>query len=173
MVKKVIKLLVFQNVNQRFALPLDVVKKVVQVVEFTGLPKMPDYISGIINYHGDVIPVINMSFLFSIESRDPEITDRLIIASTLKGKLALLATVVNDIIEIDENDIVKPDKIIYGMRFVKGVIKLPDGMVLINDVDKFLSIEELKLFEEEIMNHTDTLDGVDFGIEDGKTQINN
>lgn len=171
--KKVIKLLVFQNVNQRFALPLNVVKKVVQVVEFTRLPKMPDYISGIINYHGDVIPVINMSFLFSIESREPEITDRLVIASASNGKLALLATVVNDIIEIDENDIVKPDKIIYGMRFVKGVIKLQDGMVLINDVEKFLNIDELKLFEEEIQNHTDASDGEDFDIEDITTQLNN
>lgn len=168
------KLLVFQIDNQRFALPLSVVRKVIQVVEFTPLPKMPEYIHGIINYHGDIIPVINMSFLFSITPKEVEITDRLIIASTSSGsKLAMLATVVRDIVEVNPDDIVKPEHIIYGMRFVQGVIKIADGMVLINDIDKFLSKEELMQLEEEINKRNTLIESRETGKEAASTTMIN
>ncbi len=151
-------LLVFQLANQRFALPLSVVERVVQVVEFCPLPKMPDYIHGVINYHGDLIPVINMHFLFGIPTKEIELPDQLIIAATSTGKLALLVNVTHEVVEIKKDEIVASNKIIYGMRFVHGVIKLNDGMVLINDIDKFLSEEELKQLEKEIKSEKTILE---------------
>jgi purine-binding chemotaxis protein CheW len=144
------KLLVFHIDDQRFALPINVVRKVTQVVEFTPLPKMPKYIHGVISYHGDILPVINLSYLFNISTKELDINDRLIIASSSNGKLALLATLVHDVIDIEPNEIVEPDKIIYGTSFLHGAIKHPEGMILINDIDKFLSKKELALLEEGI-----------------------
>jgi purine-binding chemotaxis protein CheW len=171
--KNISKLLIFQIVNQRFALPLDVVRKVIQVVEFTPLPKMSAYIYGVINYHGDIIPVVNMSYLFSIESKELSISDRLIIVSTSKGKLALLASIVHEVVEINHEDIVTPDRIIYGMNFIHGAVKLRDGMVLINDIDKFLSEDELKKLEEEIKKNKETIENQDTNDEDVSTLLNN
>jgi purine-binding chemotaxis protein CheW len=148
--EKIKKLIVFSIDNQRFALYLSAVEKVVQVVEICPLPKMPDYIHGIINLHGEIIPVINTRFLFDMPMNEIELSDQLIIVKTSSRKLALLVNSTHEIIEIKKDEIVKSDNIIYGGKFVQGVIKLEDGMVLINDVDKFLSPEELKQLETQL-----------------------
>lgn len=146
--EKLINLLIFHVNEQRFALPIRVVNRVVQVVELRKLPKMPNYLDGIINFHGEVIPVINIRALFGFSSKEIELSDQLIIAYTSTQKIALLVDSTAEVVELDEAEIVKPDKVMYEKRYINGVIKLKDGMVLINDIDEFLSPKELKQLEE-------------------------
>lgn len=150
--KKLINLIVFQLNNQRFALPLNVIERVVHVVEIHTLPKMPDYLHGIINVHGEVTPVINVRFLFGLKPKEVELSDRFIIATTSSLKIALLVDSTNEVVEFNENEIVNSDKFMYGKRYIKGVIKLKDGMVLINDIDEFLSPNELEQLDVILSN---------------------
>lgn len=153
-VAKLIKLVVFQIDDQRFALPLPAVERVVQVVEICPLPKMSDYVHGIVNLHGKIIPVINLRFLFELPTKEVELSDQLIIAITSSGKLALLVDSTHGVLEFDDEKIVRSDKIMYGMRYVNGVIKLDDGIVLINDVEKFINPEELKRLETSLKKNS-------------------
>lgn len=148
--ENIVKLVVFQLKDQRFALHLPDTERIVQVVEIIPLPKMPDYIYGIINMKGEVIPVINIRILFNMPSKEIELSDQLIIVNTTARKLALLVDSTRELIECKENEIIKSDKIINGIPYINGVIKLEDGMVLINDINKFLDPEELKLLEAEL-----------------------
>ncbi len=149
-----IKLITFKLDNQRFALPLPDVERVIQVVEMRKLPKMADYIYGIINMHGEILPVINIRLLFKLPVREIELSDQLIIATISSLKVALLVDSTHEIVEIKEEEIVKADKIMFGMEYVIGVVKLKNNMVLINDIEKFLSPEELKKLEIEIKKQT-------------------
>ena len=147
-----IKLVGFNIDKQHFGLPLDVVEKVVQVVWIQPLLKMPEYICGIINLHGEIIPVINVRYIFALSKKEIELSDQLIIATASNKKFALLVDSSREVIEINENDIIKSEQIIFGMRYVQGVVELDDGMLLINDIDKFLSEDELKNLEEVLEN---------------------
>lgn len=142
-----LKLLIFQIDNQQFALPLTVVEKVIEIVEIRQLPKTPEYVYGIINMYGEIISVINLRSLFGLPSKEIELSDQLLIVSTSLFKHALWIDATDKIIEIDRNKIVRSEKLKYGKKFVQGVVKLENGMVLINDVEKFLSSGELKELE--------------------------
>ncbi len=151
---KIIELLGFKLDNQNFGLPLNDVEKVVQVVWIQSLPKMPQYIHGVINLHGEIIPVINVRYIFGFPSKEIQLSDQLIIANMSTKKFALLVDLTNEVIGISENDIVKSNEIIVGIRYLKGVVELKDGMLLINNIEKFLSEDELKKLEQALVNHT-------------------
>ncbi len=145
--EKLNKLVVFWLDKQRFALHLSTVERIVHIVEITPLPKTPVYIMGIINFQGKFIPVVNTRKLFLLPEKDIDLNDRLIIANTSMRTVALWVDTVSDVVERTEEEIIKAEKIFLDIDYVEGVFKLEDGIVLINDLDKFLTLEEITLLK--------------------------
>ena len=137
-----------------YALDLSAVERIIQTVEVTLLPEAPDIVLGVINIHGKIIPVVNIRRRFHLPEKDIEPTNRLIIAHTLKRTVALVVDVVLGVIETPEDKVIKADTVLPGMDYVQGVVKMEDGMILIHDLNKFLSLEEEKTLDTAIMNNT-------------------
>jgi purine-binding chemotaxis protein CheW len=137
-----------------YALDLSSVERIIQAVEITLLPEAPDIVFGIINIKGKIIPVVNIRRRFRLSEKDIEPTNRLIIAHTLKRTVALVVDVVLGVIETPEDRVVKTNTVLPGMDYVQGVVKREDGMILIHDLNKFLSLEEEQTLDTAIMNNT-------------------
>ncbi len=133
---------VFALDGQRYALSLPSVTTVVRAAEITPLPKAPDIVLGIINVHGQVIPVVDMRKRFRLAPRGMDLRDQLVIAQTPGRLVALLTDSVDGVVEIDEQRIVKTDRVLPHAEYVEGIVKLPDGLLLIHDLGKFLSLDE-------------------------------
>lgn len=141
-------LLIFTLDNQRFALPVSSMERVFPVVEVTPLPDAPDIVTGIVNIHGSIIPVFNIRRRFRLPETAINLTDKLIIARTANRSVGIVVDAVSDVMEYSEKDIVDADKIVPGMEYIYGVAKLDDNIILIHNIDKFLSPgEENKLDE--------------------------
>ncbi len=136
------KLFAFAVEGQRYALYLSAVEKIVRAVEVTPLPKAPEIVSGLINMHGQVIPVLNIRRRFRLPEREIGASDQFIIARTSKRTVALCADDVSGVIEHPEQEVTRAQEILPHMEYVEGVMKLDDGIVLIHDLDTFLSLEE-------------------------------
>lgn len=126
----------------RVALPLAYVERVLRAVHINHLPDAPDIVLGVVNVHGRVIPAINMRRRFRLPERDIALTDRLVIAHTGQRAVALVADGVSGVIESAEPEIVGGDSILPGLEYVDGVIRLADGLVLIHNLARFLSLDE-------------------------------
>ncbi len=135
-------LIVFALDSQRYALPLPVVDRVVRMAAITPLPKAPDIVLGIVNIQGRVIPVINIRRRFCLPDREIALTDQLVVAHTAQRPVALVADAVLDVIASSAQSLIAAENILPRVEYVEGVIKLADGMILIHDLDKFLSLEE-------------------------------
>jgi len=140
-------LLVFNLDEQRYALLLSNVERIVRVVEITSLPKAPEIVFGVINVRGEIIPVVNIRKRFRLPEREIALSDHLIIAKTSRRAVALLADRVGQVLEVLENKIISAKKILPAMDYVEGVVKLEDGLILIHDLEKFLSLEEERALE--------------------------
>ena len=136
------KLLPFALDRQRYALFLSSVEKVHRTVEVTPLPKAPPIVLGIINVRGRIIPVIDMRKRFGLPEREIGLNDQLIVARTPKLHVALVADSVAGVIEIDGQEIIRTDQVLPKTEYVEGVVKLTDGLLLIHDLDRFLSLSE-------------------------------
>jgi len=138
-----LQLVVFALDDQFYALYLTAVVRVIPAVEITALPKAPDIIIGVINVQGQIIPVVDVRKRFKLPKQELTDTDQFIIANTHDRAVVIIADKVNGTIEYSTQDQVQAEKIAPGLDYIDGVVKLEDGMVLIHDLDKFLSLDEI------------------------------
>ena len=136
------QLVVFALDDRRYALRLSTVDRVIHRVDLTPLPRAPDVVLGVINVQGKIIPVIDMRRRFRLPQREAALTDRLIVAHTARRPVALAADAVAGVLEYPGPDIVAAQGVLPGVEQVEGIAKLKDGLILIHDLDRFLSLEE-------------------------------
>lgn len=138
------QLLVFALDDQRCALHLSKVDKVVRVVEITPFPKAPKIMLGVVNVHGKVIPVINVRKRFGMPQREIALTSQLVITHTARRLMALVVDTVTGVIEYPAQDLAGVEGITSEIEHVQGIAKLKDGLALIYNLEQFLSLEEEK-----------------------------
>lgn len=151
--KKPDYLIVFSLDRQRYALPLHAVDRVVRMVAITTLPKAPDIVLGVVNVQGRVIPVINMRRRFRLPEREIALTDQLVVAHTALRPVALVADAVLDVIAYPAQSLIVAEDVLPNIEYVEGVVKLADGLILIHDLDKFLSLEEENFLAHALETH--------------------
>lgn len=149
-INKIKEIVVFKLDEQRYALYLSAVERVVHAVEITPLPKAPAIVLGVINFGGKVIPVVNLRKRLNLKERKIQLTDQLIIAKTSKRNIALLVDEVTGLLKNTVQEMILPDSVLPNLEYVDGIIKLEDGLVLIHDLDKFLSLEEEELLKNSL-----------------------
>jgi purine-binding chemotaxis protein CheW len=146
------RLVVFALDDCRYGLPLELVERVVRIVEITPLPKAPDIVLGVVNVQGRVIAVADLRKRFRLSEREPLLSDQLIIARTPRRSMALVVDEVTGVLEYSEREAVPAEAIVPGTDYVAGVVKLSDGMVLIHDLRRFLSLDEERNLDDAIAN---------------------
>jgi purine-binding chemotaxis protein CheW len=135
-------LVVFSLDDQRYALALARVQRAVRVVGITPLPKAPPIVLGIIDLGGVVIPVIDIRQRFNHPPRDVRLSDHLIVATTGKRTVALLVDETKGVIEASPESFAPAGEILPGLELVDGAMKLENGLILIHDLERLLSLEE-------------------------------
>ncbi|MGE5343791.1 MAG: chemotaxis protein CheW [Candidatus Omnitrophota bacterium] len=140
--------------GKQFALPLSVVDRVVHAVEVMRLPKGPDIVCGLINYKGQIIPIINISRRFHLPERTLDPDQYFIIMHSNVRKFGLLADNIHSVTDRNPDLIISPTDIMAGVEFLSGIIKLPDGLMLIPDLDKLLTHDEDVALKKVMPNET-------------------
>ena len=134
-------LLAFYLDGQCFALSLAAVERIVRMVSVTPLPAAPEIVTGVINVHGRIIPVVDIRNRFRLPRREVIPGDQLVIARTSRRPVAFAADATG-LVECDDRDLVAAQAIVPGTRYIDGVAKLKDGMILVHDLGTLLSLEE-------------------------------
>jgi len=155
-----IQLCLFTLDERRYALTLLCVERVVFVVDITPLPKAPPVVLGVVNVKGDIVPVYDVRRRFRLPQRAINLTDQLMIARTSQQTVALLVDSVDGVIEVAEEDIAAAQGILPDIEYVQGIVKLQDGLVLIHDLEQFLSAEEERTLDEALKSVSPSPDSV-------------
>ncbi|HZK62248.1 MAG TPA: chemotaxis protein CheW [Anaerovoracaceae bacterium] len=137
-------IIIFALDEPRFAIYLSVVERVVQSVEITPLPNVSGIVLGVINVHGQIVPILDIRKRLNLPQRNLSIDDQFILAHTSSILVALCVDSVNDIQEIAGREIVTAEKLQISSEYIRGVVKLENNLILICDLDQFLSLDEEK-----------------------------
>jgi purine-binding chemotaxis protein CheW len=140
--------LVVFALDGQYALHLGNVERVVRAAEVTPLPRSPNIVLGVINAQGTILPVVNVRRRFRLMEREMEPTDRLIIAKTSLRRVALLVDSVTGVIERTMADVVPAAAIVPQTQYVEGVTKLNENILLVHDLDSFLSLDEERALDD-------------------------
>ncbi|MFN3652129.1 MAG: chemotaxis protein CheW [Armatimonadota bacterium] len=147
---KVVPIILCRVEGEPYGLPLATVERVLPMVELRRLPSAPVFLAGVIDYHGEVVPVVDLRVRFGLASRAPEVTQRLLLLQTSRRKLALLVDAVEGLRELPGERVVAPEALDTGLRGVAGVAALEDGVVIVQDVEALLSSEEERAVQQAI-----------------------
>jgi len=137
-----IQLLIFHLDDRLYGIRLSQVERVLRSVDCTPLPGAPSILFGVISFHEEIVPLLNIRKRFGCPEREIGLDDQFIIARTARRLVALFVDGVRDIIEHSQHDMVTAQKIFHQVEQIEGVIQLDDGLILIHDLDQFLSLNE-------------------------------
>jgi len=141
-----LKFLTFHLGNEVFAINIMKVERVKEYEKTTKMPNIADYVEGIINLMGEVVPIINLRKKFMLEEFSNKEKSKIIVVKLENGKkVGFLVDDVREVLTVTEEVIDEPPAHVAGManaKFISGVIKLPNEMVLTLEVDNLLTSEE-------------------------------
>jgi len=136
------QVVIFQIEQLNYALNLSVVERVLPSVEVTPLPQAPEKILGIINFHGKILPVIDMRNAFNLPKRDISLDDHFIIARTSRRLFALLVDSVKGAFDVNSVHMNDSEKIIPFSELFSGIVIMENNLILISNLEQFLSLKE-------------------------------
>ena len=142
------QIVVFTLDELLYALPLHTVIRVIHAMEVRHLPEAPEIISGIINVQGRIIPVVDIRKRLVLRAKEIDPDDRMIIADTGERQVTLLADTVIGIRDLAPGQLAIAGETLPFAEHLRGVAKIDDELILIYDLEQFLSLDEEMELEE-------------------------
>lgn len=141
-IKDIERILVFKLDKGRYALDSLCVERVVLMVEITSLPKAPDIVIGIVDFHGEIVSVVDIRKRFRLKEKKISPADYLVIARTSKRTVAVIVDAVEGVRNLEPGQKTKGDTSKPFADYLSGVVKTQEGLILIHDLDLFLELDE-------------------------------
>ncbi len=147
---KDIQLVGFRIGRETFGIPIGLVREIVRMMEITVVPDAPDYVEGVINLRGRIIPVIDLRKRFREPGRAPDKRNRILVAE-LEGRLVgLIVDAASEVLKLARGEIEPPPELLQenDLSYVTGLGKRGGKLIILVDVEKILSRGELGRLSE-------------------------
>jgi purine-binding chemotaxis protein CheW len=125
------------------------IRHIIEIIELqtiSAVPDMPDYVKGVINLRGKVIPIVNLRLRFNIAERDYDDRTCIVVAEIDRVLIGLIVDTVEEVMEIPESNIEPPPrfKTVSGKdRYISGMGKVGEQVKILIDVEKIVRDEDI------------------------------
>jgi purine-binding chemotaxis protein CheW len=143
--------LTFRLQDELFALDIGKVREVLDFTSITKVPQTPDYMRGVINLRGSVVPVVDMRLKFGMTMSEQTVNTCVIIVEVeMDGEtvvMGAMADAVQEVLDLEPDQIEPPPRLgtKLNTEFIRGMGKLAEQFIIILDIDKVFACEELAL----------------------------
>ena len=136
---------VFRIDRQHYALPLDHVIRAIRMVAFTPVPDAPNSVWGLINMAGQMLPMIDLRRLFGQTGKPPELQDSLLIVQIQGQMVSVIVDELFNVLELTPKQVQSPPSAVSQSRFLAGVIRQEDIMILVLDASRLLPVNDERM----------------------------
>jgi purine-binding chemotaxis protein CheW len=147
---ELLQLVSFNIGEEEFGVDILKVQEINRMVEVTSVPNTPEYVDGVINLRGKVIPIIDLRRRFGMPRKEKDKNTRIIVVE-LSGKvLGFVVDAVSEVLRIPKSVTEPPPPIVAGINaeYITAIGKLEDRLLILLDLERVLSTEE----HEELKN---------------------
>jgi purine-binding chemotaxis protein CheW len=143
--------LTFELGEETFALEVSYVREILELTTVTKVPKTPPYMTGVINLRGSVVPVFDIRRKFGMGAAEKTVNSCIVVVEVSmeeeKTIIGALVDSVQEVFELEPDQIEPAPKIGTRLRadFIKGMGKKDDRFIIILDIDRVFSIDELNV----------------------------
>lgn len=141
------ELITFGISGQLFGIDIMAIREIRAWSPVTRLPRVPDYVAGVVNLRGAVLPVIDLSLRLGWPATETTPRNPIIVTMIDGQSRGLIVHDVNDIVSIDSTELQQPDTIVQDhiTHFLEGVAPIGDDMVMVLDLKRLMGSDELDL----------------------------
>lgn len=138
------RFLIFSLGQEDYGIEIKYVMEIIRLQSITQVPELPDYVKGVINLRGKIIPVMDVRLRFQKEEQEYDNRTCIIIVDIQETSLGLVVDRVSEVLTIPEEQIASPPQVTKGFhhKYIKGVGKVGSQIKLLIDSDKLLDEEE-------------------------------
>ena len=139
------KFLTFKIADEEFAIPIAHVIEIVGIQKITEVPDMPDFVKGVINLRGKVIPVMDVRLRFKLPAVAYDDRTCVVVVSVGDVTIGLVVDTVSEVVDIPESNVSPPPRFASSAsgRYVSGMGKIGEAVKIIIDAEKLLRDDEL------------------------------
>ncbi len=144
------KFLTFNLGKEEYGIEIPKVREIIGLVESTTVPQTPDYIKGVINLRGKVIPVIDLRLKFSMPEVEYTQETCIIVVDVNSVQVGIIVDSVSEVMDIKRDEIEETTNIGQGIdtNFINGLSEKNGKIIILLNIEKVLSFEELEMVEQ-------------------------
>ena len=141
-----------------YALPIELVREIIEYAEVTAVPMMPTFIHGVINLRGNVVPVLDLAARFGFELTRPDKRTCIVIIELALGDsvqpIGLVVDAVDAVLDIDPQQVVPPPPFGVGIRtdYIAGMARSEQAFTNILAIAQVLSLDDIQQLSLAVMN---------------------
>lgn len=138
---------VFTINGEEFGMNIENISSIEKMLDIFKIPNTPDYIEGLANLRGKVLTIFNLRRRFNLASPEFDENTKIIIANTSVSEIGVIVDGVREIIKVEDNEFDPVPEALNNVRdrFLSGTAKVGDRLILMLDLEKVLTEEEVKL----------------------------
>ena len=139
------RFLTFFVADEQYGIEISKIKEILAPINITHIPKTPNFVKGVINLRGSIIPVVDIRLKFEMQEREMDIETAIIIYEIDKVSIGFIVDRVEDVLTLDESHISEAPR--FGANidtsFIENVAEVDDDVIMLLNLEKVFEAEEL------------------------------
>jgi purine-binding chemotaxis protein CheW len=154
--KEVLQLVSFKIGNEEFGVDILQVQEINRLVEVTRVPNAPDFVEGVMNLRGRIVPVVNLRKRLGLEKRENDKDTRIVVVEIEGKTIGFIVDSVSEVLRVSKSVVEPPPELISGIdsEYIIGIAKLENRLLILLDLKKVLNVEERETLKE-VFSHSD------------------
>ncbi len=146
---KKIQLVVFSLGKELYGVNIASVQEIVRVPGVTHVPDAPAFLEGVINLRGRIVPVIDLRKRLGLVAAEKNKASRVLVTEKEGKVVGLLVDAASEVLRITSEEVEAPPEMIsaIGVEYITGVAKIADRLIILLDLRKILSVEDMRKME--------------------------
>ena len=142
---ELLQLVTFSISDEEFGVDILKVQEIIRTMEISKVPKAPDFVEGVINLRGKVIPIIDLRCRFGLAHKPHDKNTRIIVIEMTDVIVGFVVDAVSEVLRIPAGTVEPPPPVVAGMdsEYISGVGKLENSLLILLDLDKLLSSDDM------------------------------
>ena len=140
------QMVVMELANESYGVDIDAVNTIIRMQEVTKIPRSEDFVDGVINLRGSIVPVIDLRKKFRLDATEITKASRIVVVEAAGQVIGMIVDSVVETLRLPKDAIEPPSPVVVSVdsQYVRGVGKQDDRLVILLDIDKIMTAGEME-----------------------------
>lgn len=144
------QLVVFELAKESYGVDIGAVNTIIRMQRITHVPRAPQFVKGVINLRGSIVPVIDLRRRFGLQEFEETKASRIVVVETASGLIGMIVDAVTETLSLPSDAIEPPSSLVTtaDSHYLRGVAKVEDRLIILLELERILTESEAQELDE-------------------------